>query len=671
MGIRTTPETMKTADPQNPINAKILCRLLAALALSICALPSLAQAQDINLTGYTAAFNEDFNSPDWTNSSPKGASVWRSSNPPVSNKFIGLEIHDQACMSINNGVLVNKLQFMSSADVSGAHCAGPLGMKNGSGTALVNVATLGSQINTRSGLAWSNAGFVGMKFTTPAAGLTISQLGRYNIAGSAGSNYDIRVFDSATMADVAQAIVTLNGQPAGWVYANIVGGNKTLQGSHVYYLMCFINDGVHATDSWYDGNTSVTASGGITISESEWGNWHSGNLFSVDAAWNGFTQQYGYWEARVKMPAGGTGVWPSFCTYSTNQTGNNEEMDIFEYYGGAYPSGGNGGALMRNHNWPQNTNNANINPLATQEWANYHIYGYQVDPQYCTYYVDGAPVAQYATPTSYITAPSYMTLEYNVGGFNYMTGVVANSEMDVDWVRVWSTPTVAPVITSPTSAAATVGTAFNYQIAANNGATHYNATSLPGGLSVDPLTGLISGTPTTAGVYSVGLSASNANGTGTATLVVTVASSGTPTFEAESLTVAAQTAGVTYRIVGDSRFSGAEGAYFDATAASQFLTYDVPNIAARTYDVRVGLKSWNNKGIWQLAISRLDQQGSPTNVGPAVDGYTSGEVFSEVDLGHWTPGSTSDKAFKFTVTGKNAASTGYGLAIDYIKLIPQ
>jgi hypothetical protein len=242
--------------------------------------------------------------------------------------------------------------------------------------------------------------------------------------------------------------------------------------------------------------------------------------------------------------------------------------------------------------------------------------------------------------------------------------------MDVDWVRVWSTPTAAPVITSPTSAAATVGTAFSYQIAANNGATHFNATSLPGGLSVNPLTGLISGTPTTGGTYSVGLSASNAIGTGTATLVVTVGS-GALLFEAESLTVAAQTSGITYRLVSDSRFSGGEGAYFDATAASQFVTFDVPNIAARTYDVRVGMKSWNNKGIWQLAISRLDQQGSPTNLGSPVDEYTSGEVFSEVDLGHWTPGSTSDKAFKFTVTGKNAASTGYGLAIDYIKLIPQ
>ena len=57
-----------------------------------------------------------------------------------------------------------------------------------------------------------------------------------------------------------------------------------------------------------------------------------------------------------------------------------------------------------------------------------------------------------------------------------------------------------------------------------------------------------------------------------------------------------------------------------------------------------------------------------TNVGSPVDEYSSGEVFKEVDLGNWTPGTTSDKAFKFTVTGKNASSAGYGLAFDGSRL---
>ena len=57
----------------------------------------------------------------------------------------------------------------------------------------------------------------------------------------------------------------------------------------------------------------------------------------------------------------------------------------------------------------------------------------------------------------------------------------------------------APAITSATSAGGTVGMGFSYQIAATNSPTSYSATGLPVGLSVSTATGLISGTPTSAG----------------------------------------------------------------------------------------------------------------------------------------------------------------------------
>src|SRR5438067_1194781 len=79
-----------------------------------------------------------------------------------------------------------------------------------------------------------------------------------------------------------------------------------------------------------------------------------------------------------------------------------------------------------------------------------------------------------------------------------------------------------PVITSATTASGTVGVAFSYQITATNNPTSYNATGLPAGLSVNTSTGLISGTPTTAGTYSVTISATNAGGTGSATLTLTI-----------------------------------------------------------------------------------------------------------------------------------------------------
>jgi hypothetical protein len=67
-----------------------------------------------------------------------------------------------------------------------------------------------------------------------------------------------------------------------------------------------------------------------------------------------------------------------------------------------------------------------------------------------------------------------------------------------------------------------VGVAFSYNIVANMNPTSYNATGRPPGLNVNTTTGLISGTPTTAGTYTVHLSATNANGTGTKDVTFTI-----------------------------------------------------------------------------------------------------------------------------------------------------
>jgi hypothetical protein len=79
-----------------------------------------------------------------------------------------------------------------------------------------------------------------------------------------------------------------------------------------------------------------------------------------------------------------------------------------------------------------------------------------------------------------------------------------------------------PAITSALTVSGLVNTAFSYQITATNSPTSYGATGLPAGLSVSTSTGLISGTPTTAGTSSVTLSATNASGTGSATMTLTI-----------------------------------------------------------------------------------------------------------------------------------------------------
>ena len=83
---------------------------------------------------------------------------------------------------------------------------------------------------------------------------------------------------------------------------------------------------------------------------------------------------------------------------------------------------------------------------------------------------------------------------------------------------------VVPVITSAATATATVGQSFTHNITASNSPTTYGAANLPTGLSVNTSTGVISGTPTTLGTYTITVSARNAGGEGNQTLTLTVTS---------------------------------------------------------------------------------------------------------------------------------------------------
>jgi hypothetical protein len=124
--------------------------------------------------------------------------------------------------------------------------------------------------------------------------------------------------------------------------------------------------------------------------------------------------------------------------------------------------------------------------------------------------------------------------------------------------------------------------------------------------------------------------------------------------------------GPTFRQFTFAAFPDTTGTILDATAVGNNVTLTVNVATAGIADVKVSVKELNTRGTWQLSING-------TNVGSPQDEYanTSAGVYAVFDMGTFNFPAAGNYAFTFTVTGKNAASSGYSISFDDITLTPQ
>lgn len=87
-------------------------------------------------------------------------------------------------------------------------------------------------------------------------------------------------------------------------------------------------------------------------------------------------------------------------------------------------------------------------------------------------------------------------------------------------------PTGAPVVTSATTATATVGTPFTYAITTNPAATSFTNAGGSAPITLNPATGVVTGTFTSAGTTTFSFTATNASGSSPVTTVTVTATAG-------------------------------------------------------------------------------------------------------------------------------------------------
>jgi beta-glucanase (GH16 family) len=180
-----------------------------------------------------------------------------------------------------------------------------------------------------------------------------------------------------------------------------------------------------------DGALKIEASKGAD------GKWRSGLLSSTDGAGAGFSQQYGYFEIKAKLPPG-PGLWPGFWLIGNKAPGGSAEVDVLEYLGhdpAKYEA--------TVHVWPRNGKGRNYEakfaiPVAPDSLVDdFHTYGVSVDPAEIVFYLDRREVARTPTPPEH-RQKLFMLVSLAMGSGYPIDKTPNPSAMLVDYVRAYA-----------------------------------------------------------------------------------------------------------------------------------------------------------------------------------------------------------------------------------------
>jgi beta-glucanase (GH16 family) len=174
----------------------------------------------------------------------------------------------------------------------------------------------------------------------------------------------------------------------------------------------------------------------ITAHKDDQGHWHAGLLCSwvpVPGGAHGFSQRYGYFEMKAKLPDG-PGVWPAFWLAS-NSKPTSPEIDIVEYYGAFRDS-----YRITEHVWSHDKSivgrGTEIKVPPGSLSSRYNTFGVLIEPQETSYYLNRNKV--WSTPTLPEFKQSlYILVDLAIGGGWPSDKLTSPQRMEVQYIRAY------------------------------------------------------------------------------------------------------------------------------------------------------------------------------------------------------------------------------------------
>ncbi|MBP2000792.1 chitodextrinase [Paenibacillus shirakamiensis] len=136
--------------------------------------------------------------------------------------------------------------------------------------------------------------------------------------------------------------------------------------------------------------------------------------------------------------------------------------------------------------------------------------------------------------------------------------------------------------------------------------------------------------------------------------------SGKKVYEVESLTVS-KSSGDSLTKVSEKESSGGTHAFYQSNEAGDYIEFPFQVTETSNYDIELRLKQFTNRGIAQIYVDNIA-------VGQPLDFYNLTAKYTTTLVGSANLDSTQNHTIKVVLTGKNAASSSFIVALDAIYL---